>query len=161
MDLRPTWQQVAAKIAGLWPRFEPTPAERELIVSRLSNLRTDWLDMAVEEYRVGNSSTVFRIAELMEIYKRIANAGDSVMATTRTNARQQVQEDLQRKHDEDAAQARDWLATQPRAEIAAAVQWLRQQGWLTSAPLPARMTEWRTNTALIVQARMQVAGNSR
>lgn len=156
MDLKPTWTQVAAKIAGLWPRYEPTDAERALIVSRLSGLRMDWLDKSVEDYRVANSSTVFRLAELLEHYKKIANAGESPLAPTRTAVRQQVQDD-QRRHDEDAEQAREWLATQPRAEIAAAVQWLRQQGWLGATPLPPRVADWRSNAALMVQARMQVA----
>lgn len=156
MDVRPTWTQVAAKIAGLWPRYEPTDAERALIVSRLSGLRMDWLDKAVEDYRVANSSTVFRLAELLECYKRIANTGESPAGAPRASTRQQVEAD-QRRHEEDAAQAREWLATQPRADIAAAVAWLRQQGWIGPAPLPPRVAEWRANTAMLVQARMQVA----
>ena len=79
-----SWDEVRRRINGLWPRYEPTPEERELTVRRLSALNQRWLAVAVDDYRASNGSTVFRLAELLDHYRRIANAGEEREAARTT-----------------------------------------------------------------------------
>jgi len=149
---RPTWATVRERITGLWPKYQPTDAERALIANRLSSLRMDWLNAAVESYRCADSSTVFRLADLLEHYRRIANSGSSQAAPRAESAetRRARQED-ERKAEAEAARA--WLLTQPRTNVAQAVQSLRAMRMLGSAQLPARVQDWSDSQALMVLAR--------
>lgn len=156
MTPEPTWPAVRQRIVGLWPKFEPTDAEASLIASRLSGLRMRWLDEAVSNYRCECTSTVFRLAELLEHYRRIANTGIEVETKAKVVDHAKRRAEELEAIERDAAQARRWLGTQPRAEVAMAVQRLRQMGWIKPAPLPARFEDWAGNTAMMVMARMQI-----
>lgn len=157
MDVRPTWEQVRLKINGLWPRFDPTEAERQLIVSRLSKLEMRWLDAAVESYRCETSSTVFRLAELMEHYKRISSTGESKGKMPSAPSEVMAKAELHREeHERDAAAARAWLATQPRDRVASAIKRLRETGWVGRDPIPSDFAAWKSNTALAVRARIEL-----
>jgi hypothetical protein len=152
MDVK-RWQDVKAKITGLWPRYEPTDAERDLIASRLVNLNQKWLDQAVDEYRCENSSTVFRLAELLEVYRRIANAGENRMVkVVETPTEQRAR--WAREVADDARGCRQYLAKQGREELVEAIAWLRKNGWLKHGQLPGRVSEWDDGTVLKVAARV-------
>lgn len=161
MTSEPTWPTVRQRIVGLWPKFEPTDAEASLIASRLSGLRMRWLDEAVSNYRCECTSTVFRLAELLEHYRRIANTGNELATKAKVIDQPKRRAEEREEIERDAAQARQWLGTQPRAEVAMAVQRLRQMGWIKAAPLPARFEEWADNTAMMVMARMQIDNEQR
>lgn len=146
----PTWASVRARINGLWPRYQPTDAEAALIAQRLSGLRMRWLDAAVESYRCSDSSGVFRLADLLSHYQRIAQSGEARSTEVdRPSARTQQWADDRK---DDAERCRRQLAQAPRAEVAAAVERLRKDGWLGGHALPARVAEWTDTHALIVFA---------
>ena len=70
-----TWEANRQRINGLWPRYQPTEEERRLAVGRLSGLNQRWLSAAIDDYRTECTSTVFRLSELLAVYRRIANTG--------------------------------------------------------------------------------------
>jgi len=150
-NAEPTWSDVRQRINGLWPKYQPTDAEAALIAQRLSGLRMRWLDAAVESYRCADPSTVFRLADLLAHYQRIAQSGEprTAAAEQRPSARA-AQWEAERKAD--AERCRRQLAQAPRADVAAAVARLRKDGWLGGQPLPARVGEWSDTHALIVFA---------
>jgi len=152
MDVKPTWDDIRVKVNGLWPRFEPTDAERALIATRLSSLNMRWLDAAIDEYRCESSSTVFRIAELLDIYKRIANTGER--STARPRQERQA-ENLLAELERDEAECRAWLESRPRDEIAAVVRELRTAGWISDRQLPPRVSDWPRQAVVVVTARMR------
>ena len=150
MESQPTWDSVRGKINGLWPRFEPTDAERQLIRDRLAKLNPRWLDAAVDAYRCETASTVFRIAELLEHYRRIANTG-AERADVKPSPMDTRADDERRVASDHAASVRT-LRTAPRDEVAAVVRDLRGRGWIGAEQLPANFADWRRSTAMIVCA---------
>lgn len=147
-----SWDEMRRRINGLWPRYEPTPEERELAVRRLSSLNQRWLAVAVDEYRAANASTVFRLAELLDHYRRIANAGEE-----RESARAKPRADVRRdewavERARDHAAALRELARVDRARVARAVASLRSKGWISTKPLPSDLAEWPISSVLFVHA---------
>lgn len=153
----PTWDAIRDRINGLWPRWRPTDAERELTVRRLSGLRMRWLDAAVESYRVASDSTVFRLAELLEHYRRISTAGEqrdaASGAATREPTPAQKAAQWQRERERDHVAALAFLRGIDRAEVARIVGELRAAGWIGAEPLPPKFEDWTVSTCLIVHAR--------
>lgn len=147
----PTWETVREQINGLWSRFQPTDAERALIVRRLSGLNQRWLLAAVESYRTASSSTVFHIAECLEHYRRIANAGEE-RAQSRRNATGGDAVDWRAQRDRDRLEALRTISAAPREEVRAAVEWLRGKGFISAQPLPGRFEDWRTTPLLFVHS---------
>ena len=147
-----TWSANRARINGLWPKYEPTDAERELANQRLAGLRQDWLAAAVDSYRCECSSTVFRLAELLEHYRRIANAGDDVKLkrANQDRAAERVRERDALKQDREQCVAE--LRRTTRADVAAAVKRLRAIGWLSDRPLPPDVSEWTDPQVFMVCA---------
>ena len=158
---QPTWHEVSRKIVGLWPRYEPTDAERALISQRLQSLRMRWLDAAVDQYRCESASTVFRLAELLAHYQRIAATGEpSRRAPQSDREAERVAERQAVERDADTARTR--LSEIERTKVANAVRELRSRGWLGARPLPSRIAEWPSQTAMMVLAFIEVdEGRSR
>lgn len=151
MESQPTWDSVREKINGLWPRFEPTDAERQLIRDRLAKLNPRWLDAAVDAYRCETASTVFRIAELLEHYRRIANTGAERAAVAKSSP-ETARADDERRVSADHAAAVRTLRAAPRDQVADVVRELRGRGWIGAEQLPANFADWRRATAMIVCA---------
>ena len=155
MDVNPTWDEIRQRIVGLWPKFNPTDAERSLIADRLSRLNRRWLSVAVEEYRCESSSTVFKVAELLVIYKRISSTGSFSEARSierDPKARKQADEDALAR---DEVVCRRELQETERGRIAKAVADLRQAGWIRAAKLPPRLEEWTRQQVFLVVARLR------
>lgn len=146
-----TWNDVRERINGLWPRYEPTPTERQLISDRLSKLNARWLLAAVDAYRCETASTVFRIAELLEHYRRIANTGAERAAAAKSSPAAARADDERRAADDHAAAIRTLRAAR-REHVAEVVRELRGRRWITDAQLPPRVEDWRRATAMIVCA---------
>lgn len=151
-----SWDEVRRRINGLWPRYEPTPEERELTVRRLSALNQRWLAVAVDDYRASNGSTVFRLAELLDHYRRIANAGEEREAARTTPKPKAQRDDWTQQRARDHAAALAELARMDRARIGRAVQSLRSRGWISASPLPANLNEWPISSVLFVHAALTV-----
>lgn len=145
----PTWETVRQRINGLWSRYKPTEEERALIVRRLSGLNQRWLDAAVDSYFAASTSTVFRLAECLEHYRRIANAGEE-RATAARAAQGGSAVEWNAERERDRQEAIRALSEAPREEVRAAVEWLRAKRFISDKPLPARFEEWRTTPLLFV-----------
>ena len=153
-DTTPTWPANRARINGLWPRYEPTDAERELTVSRLSNLNQRWLAAAIDAYRCATASTVFRLAELLDHYRAIANTGESRTTRQPTQSPERRQADALAELEHEREQCIARLRTMPRADVAAMVAELRKAGWLAlSRQLPGDFAEWPRHAVFAVCAR--------
>jgi len=156
----PTWADVRERIVGLWSKFQPTEAERQLIADRLSRLNPRWLLAAVEEYRCESSSPVFKLAEVLAIYKRISSqgtlSGSKPQGMTPAARRAQEMADLEA----DERRCRTELAGTPRDEIAQAVRDLRAAGWIRQPQLPARLEDWSRQQVFLCVARLRMGGVS-
>jgi len=155
MDLneQETWRSNRDRIVGLWPKFQPTDEERKLIADRLANLNQRILAAAVVEYRCANSSIIFKLADLLDIYRRIAATGTAekrAQAETPAARRRREEEELA----EDEKRCRRILAGTDRRTIADAVSELRATGWIRQATLPARIEEWTRQQVFLVVARI-------
>jgi hypothetical protein len=151
MEREPNWDDVRVRINGLWPRYEPTDTERQLISDRLSRLNARWLLAAVDSYRCDTASGVFRIAELLEHYRRIANTGAERAAVAKASPAATRADDERRVASDHTAAIRT-LRAAPRDHVAAVVRELRGRGWITDAQLPARVEDWRRSTCMMVCA---------
>jgi len=151
-----TWETNRQRINGLWPRYQPTDDERRLAVGRLSNLNQRWLAAAIDDYRVECTSTVFRLSELLAVYRRIANTGatrETVAAKPNPDAeRERVASELET----DRARCVERLRAAPRDMVADAVRRMRATKWLPAEPLPARYEEWTRAHVFIVCAALEM-----
>lgn len=150
-----TWDANRQRINGLWPRYQPTDDERRLAVGRLSNLNQRWLAAAIDDYRVECTSTVFRLSELLAIYRRIANTG-----AVRETAAAKPNPDAERERvavelEADRARCVERLRAAPRDRVAAAVQRMRAAKWLPAEPLPGRYDDWNRSHVFIVCAALE------
>ena len=157
MDLNdaPTWRTNRERINGLWPKFTPTDEERKLIAERLANLNQRILLAAVDEYRWANSSIIFKLADLLDIYRRIAATGAQAArrpAEDPVSRKRREEEELRR--DEDRCRSR--LASTDRAAIASAVTDLRKAGWIRKPQLSPRIDEWTRQQVFLVVARLDL-----
>ena len=146
----PNWQTNRDRINGLWPRFDPTPAERELITARLADLNPECVRDAIDAYRCASGSTVFRLAEFLEIYRATLNASAERQAA-QTSYPDRVR-DRAAELAADRAACMQQLDSTPRADVARAVVALRYSGWLSNESLPARYDEWRDSQIFVVVA---------
>lgn len=157
MDLKdtPTWRTNRERINGLWPKFTPTDEERKLIAERLANLNQRILLTAVDEYRCANSSIIFKLADLLDIYRRIAATGAQLARRPAEDpASRRMREEEELRRDEDRCRRR--LSSTDRASIASAVDDLRRSGWIRSQKLPARIDEWTRQQVFLVVARLDL-----
>lgn len=154
MNEEPTWSAVRQRIVGLWPKYQPTDEEAGLIAQRLSGLRMRWLDAAVESYRCSDPSSVFRLADLLSHYSRIASDGERRKAAEPASTMRSPEWQEERRRDAD--RCRTELRSSGRDAVAQAVAALRAGGWLSSRQLPARIEEWTDTDALLVAASMRL-----
>ena len=148
------WDAIRRRINGLWPRHDWTDAERELAVRRLSSLNPRWLEAAVDEYRSESTSTVFRLAELLERYKRIANAGEAGAAPKAAQRQGEERERWTAERTRDHAVALSEIRRFDRQQVAEAVADLRAKGWVSAVPLPSNFADWPISSLLFVHARL-------
>jgi hypothetical protein len=146
----PNWQTNRDRINGLWPRFEPTAAERELINARLANLNHEWVRDAIDAYRCASGSTVFRVAEFLDIYRATANASAERHAAQTSYPDRVRDRAVELAADRAACMQR--LDATPRDDIARAVVALRYSGWLSNKPLSPRYEDWRDSDIFVVVA---------
>lgn len=158
-----TWERNRQRINGLWPRYEPTNDERDLTASRLGKLNQRWLAAAIDEYRANSDSGVFKLAELLTHYRRIANAG-AERARTQTgksagavwdSGTRETSDDAQSRLEADREHCIGVLRDASRADIAATVKRLRDTRWLGDEKLPTDFTLWRNHSLFVVVAGLQ------
>lgn len=149
-----TWETNRQRINGLWPRYQPTEEERRLAVGRLSGLNQRWLSAAIDDYRAECTSTVFRLSELLAVYRRIANTGATRQAAPATNP-QAERDRLAADLEADRARCVERLRTTPRDRVADAVRRMRDTKWLPREPLPARYDDWTRAHVFIVCAALE------
>ena len=150
-----TWEANRQRINGLWPRYQPTEEERRLAVGRLSGLNQRWLSAAIDDYRTECTSTVFRLSELLAVYRRIANTGATRETSTAKKSPDAERAELVATLERDRAQCVERLRLEPRERVAAAVQRMRAAKWIPNEPLPARYDEWTRAHVFIVCAALE------
>ena len=149
-----TWETNRQKINGLWPRYQPTDEERRLAVGRLSGLNQRWLSAAIDDYRAECTSTVFRLSELLNVYRRIANTGAACRVAPATNP-QAERDRLAAELEADQIRCIERLRSTPRERVADAVVRMRAAKWLPNQPLPARYEDWTRPHVFIVCAALE------
>jgi hypothetical protein len=150
-----TWETNRQRINGLWPRYQPTDDERRLAVGRLSNLNQRWLAAAIDDYRVECTSTVFRLSELLAVYRRIANTGNAREAAKPQKSPDAERADIVATLERDRARCVERLRIEPRDRVADAVARMRAAKWLPVEPLPAKIEEWQRAHVFIVCAALE------
>ena len=150
-----TWETNRQRINGLWPRYQPTDDERRLAVGRLSNLNQRWLAAAIDDYRVECTSTVFRLSELLAVYRRIANTGNAREAAKPQKSPDAERADIVATLERDRARCVERLRVEPRDRVADAVARMRAAKWLPAEPLPAKIEEWQRAHVFIVCAALE------
>lgn len=150
-----TWETNRQRINGLWPRYQPTDDERRLAVGRLSSLNQRWLAAAIDDYRVECTSTVFRLSELLAVYRRIANTGAVRESAAPKKSPDAERADLVATLERDRARCVERLRVEPRDRVAAAVQRMRAAKWLPAEPLPPRYDDWTRAHVFIVCAALE------
>jgi len=99
---------------------------------------------------------VFRLADLLTHYRRIADTGTTVAA------RAPAESPESRRAAEAAALERERvrcvarLRTVARDQIAGVVGELRKAGWLGSKPLPSDFEQWTRHSVFVVCARLDI-----
>jgi hypothetical protein len=121
------------------------------------------LAAAIDEYRANSDSGVFKLAELLTHYRRIANAG-AERTRTETGKRagavwdsgtRETTHEAEQRLAADREHCIEVLRDASRADIAATVKRLRASRWLGDEKLPTDFTAWRNHSLFVVVAGLQ------
>ncbi len=148
------WNDARLHIRGLFPKFAPTETERSLITTTLARLPPDRVIEAANAYRCEEVGVVFRLANFLAVYRRIAAA-----RPTESPSKILKSEAMLRVIHEERSLVAAQLMEREAEVVDRAIDALMKRGWLKARPTQKNIDDWSDRVVFLVDAQIRRATN--